>query len=100
MPLVYSKRKGAVPFPRNAVLVDRTTRWGNPFIVGRDGMRGECVRLYNEWIEAPGRATLRYEVKLLLKGKDLICWCCTNPKGPYDLPLICHGQILVRIANS
>jgi hypothetical protein len=29
--------------------VDRTSRWGNPFEIGRDGAREEVVQKYREW---------------------------------------------------
>lgn len=40
-----SRRKGW-KMPPNTVKVDRTTKWGNPFEVGRDGRREECVILF------------------------------------------------------
>ncbi len=90
--------------PENAVKVDRSTKWGNPFVVGVDGTREECVRLYA--ILASGclcltcRATLRdqdnarrwiYMATDELRGRDLACWC------PLDAP--CHADILLEIAN-
>jgi hypothetical protein len=29
----------------DAVVVARPTKWGNPFVVGKDGTRAECVEL-------------------------------------------------------
>ena len=29
-----------------AVLIDRRTRWGNPFVVGRDGTREQVIARY------------------------------------------------------
>ena len=29
-----------------AVLIDRRTRWGNPFVVGRDGTRAQVIARY------------------------------------------------------
>ena len=29
-----------------AVLIDRRTRWGNPFVVGRDGTRPQVIARY------------------------------------------------------
>jgi Domain of unknown function (DUF4326) len=38
--------------PANAVKVDRSTKWGNPFIVGEDGMLKECADL-SHWQQKP-----------------------------------------------
>jgi hypothetical protein len=32
--------------PPNTVKVDRSTRWGNPFVVGKHGTLAECLELY------------------------------------------------------
>jgi len=89
--------------PDGAVKVDRSTKWGNPFVVGADGTRAECVDLYAKlaagyiclstnniaaqrtargWMEKAGDE---------LRGRDLACWC------PLDAP--CHADILIEIAN-
>ena len=88
---VWSKRKGAPPHPCDAVLVDRTTRFGNHFVVGRDGNRGECVEMFEDWILEPEQAAFRAVVKAELQGRDLVCWCA---------PKACHADVLLRVANS
>src|SRR5690606_13010392 len=40
-----SRRKGW-RMPPDTVKVDRSTRWGNPFVVGRHGTQAECVAHY------------------------------------------------------
>jgi hypothetical protein len=67
----------------------RPSRWGNPYVIGRDGTREDVVRKYKEYIE--GYPELIAAVKKELNGKDLIC-CCS--------PLACHGDILLEIANA
>lgn len=37
-----------------AVTVARPGRWGNPFVIGRDGNQAECVAQYRRWIKQPG----------------------------------------------
>jgi hypothetical protein len=37
-----SRAKGA-RLPENTICVDRSTKWGNPFIVGVHGTRAHCV---------------------------------------------------------
>ena len=67
------------------VLIDRRTKWGNPFRVGSDGTRKECIAKYREWIVTqPDLLASLYE----LKGKRLGCWCA---------PLPCHGDVLVEM---
>lgn len=89
--------------PENTVKVDRSTKWGNPFIVGRDGTQAECVDLYTKLavgyiclstnnIEAQRVARGWMEkANDELRGLDLACWCAL------DAP--CHADILLEIAN-
>lgn len=87
MPKVYNKYKGDSPL--GAVNIMRGTPWGNPFNVEKHGTREEVVAMFERMILAsPG---LVKQVKLQLKGKDLAC-CCA--------PLLCHGDVLLRIANE
>ena len=77
------------------VRVDRKSRWGNPFVMGKDGTREEVVALYVRWL----RDLLAREddhgiadtLKALseLHGKRLFCWCA---------PQACHGDVLARAA--
>ena len=43
---IQLSRKKGWRMPSNTVKVDRTTKWGNPAIVGKDGTQPECVYLY------------------------------------------------------
>jgi len=87
MPKVLNKRVDGIP--AGAVYVGRPSKWGNPFIVGRDGVQGECVTLYEDWIaEQP---ELIEAARTELRGKDLVCWCHPRP---------CHAEVLMRIANG
>lgn len=90
--------------PPDTVKVDRTTRWGNPFVVGKPGgaytakvmNRRHAWQLFasvakiDEKIIAAARAELR--------GKNLACWC-PLPTQPYE-PDCCHAAVLLEIANS
>lgn len=89
MPKVYSKRKGAEKPPAGAVYVGRPTKWGNPFVVGKDGSQARCVELYREWMMYQPK--LREEARRELKGKDLVCWCAPKP---------CHADVLLELANG
>ena len=77
--------------PPGVVVVARPSRWGNPFVVGRDGDRAECVARYRRALEA---GELRFTVEEAcsqLAGRDLACWCAL------DVP--CHADVLLEIAN-
>ncbi len=94
-----SRRKGW-RMPANTVKIDRTTKWGNPFVIGKDGTRAECIELYKRFV-AGNAATKRKDVlasrELVassaqeLRGKNLACWC------PMDEP--CHADVLLKLAN-
>ena len=93
MPRVYNKRKSAPAEYRNpppdAVLVDRTTEWGNLFKIGRDGTRAEVIAKYEALVH---QAICQNPDWLApLRGKDLICWC---------FPKACHADVLLRMAND
>lgn len=89
-PRVFSKRSGAEPPPEDAILVDRTTEWGNPFVIGRDGDRKEVLRKYRRWFRHSDQKEFRRRVRRELVEKDLVCWC-----APSD----CHADILLEFAN-
>lgn len=76
MRVVHCKRE---PFD---VLIDRRTKWGNPFVIGRDGTRADVLVKYAQWIVTqPELLADLHE----LEGKTLGCWCAPQP---------CHGDIL------
>lgn len=71
------------------VLIDRTTKWGNPFKVGRDGTRLEVIAKYRDYLKT--RPDLVAAAKTELVDKVLGCWC---------KPARCHGDVLAEIANG
>lgn len=104
MPRVWNKRDPNCP--KNAVYIGRPSKWGNPFKVGAAHLydsrltikRGEAVLMYHQWVyRMPGYAGWKQqpptldEIKRELRGKDLVCWCAPNA---------CHGDVLLKIANS
>lgn len=75
-------------------------KWGNPYVVGEHGSRGECVQLYREWIcRGEGRRLLSELGEL--EGETLVCFCA--PKGGVTHldhapdQWICHGQVLLAL---
>ena len=71
------------------VKIMRPSKWGNPYVIGKDGTRGEVIAQYRDYLAQ--RPALAAAAKRELRGKDLIC-CCA--------PLACHGDILLEIANA
>ncbi|MXY41564.1 MAG: DUF4326 domain-containing protein [Rhodospirillaceae bacterium] len=75
----------------NTVLIDRRTKWGNPFRIGRDGLREEVIARYREDLWRRIRAgEIPLEELAELDGCWLACWC---------EPLPCHGDVLARAAE-
>lgn len=70
------------------VYIGRPSKWGNPFVIGRDGTRAEVIAKYKAWLE--GQPHLMDDLHEL-KGKTLGCWCA---------PAACHGDILMELANE
>ncbi len=75
--------------PPDAVLIDKTTPWGNPYRVGPDGNFEQVKKLYIDYLLA--NPALVEDIKLNLKNKDLVCHCRPSP---------CHAEILILIAGD
>ena len=59
----------------NTVLVDRRTKWGNPWRAGRDGSRAEAVARYRADLWRRIRAgEVALEELAALHGCWLACW--------------------------
>ena len=83
---VHNKHKSTAP--ADAVYVGRPTKWGNPFVIGRDGTRQQVVQKYKDYILS--NESLLSQIHEL-RGKDLICFCA---------PQQCHGDVLIELANQ
>ena len=94
---IQLSRKKGWRMPVNAIKVDRTTRWGNPYRVEGPTVEADAVQLFREWLtgEWP-ELQMRRDWCLLhlheLRGKDLACWC--KPGDP------CHADVLLELANG
>jgi hypothetical protein len=88
---VRLERKRGWRKPAGAVVVARPSRWGNPFRVGTDGDRAECVARFREAFLSGGLPFGLDDVRRQLAGRDLACWCPTD--GP------CHADVLLVAAN-
>ena len=75
----------------NTVLVDRRTKWGNPWRPGHDGSRAEVVARYRADLWRRIRAgEVSLEELAALDGCWLACWCDPEP---------CHAHVLARAAE-
>lgn len=98
MPRVLNKRRDKIP--PDAVLIDRTTKWGNPYKIGSskfflgmgDGTlsRQESIDRYEWRLRSTEIGATLMEQIGELRGKDVVCWCA---------PLPCHGDVLLELAN-
>jgi hypothetical protein len=70
------------------VYIGRPSKWGNPFVVGKDGTREQVIATYRQWIVSQ---TALMAALPELKGKTLGCWCA---------PHACHGDVLADLANK
>lgn len=68
--------------------IGRPTKWGNPFVLGKDGTRKEVIDKYRAWIATQPK--LLNDLKEL-KGQKLGCWCA---------PKLCHGHVLAELADK
>lgn len=122
----HSKSVNGLP----AVLVTRTSRWGNPFVVGRDGTAKECVTRYAAHMlpythRGPNNALSDFylsqavleDMEISLRGKNLACYCpiecsvCTHlteeakkyipcPECNGSGRSPCHADWLLKVVNK
>jgi hypothetical protein len=85
---VLNKSNYARALPADAVYIGRGSKWGNPFVIGRDGNRDQVVAKHEYWLSRQNDLLRQIDE---LKGRDLVCYCS---------PLACHGNLLVKLANA
>jgi hypothetical protein len=98
---IQLKRTKGWKMPPNTVKVDRSTRFGNPFVVGSPRVPDAAIalRLFEKMltefdVSESDELFVFTDARLRkdLGGKNLACWCAL------DQP--CHADVLLRIANS
>ena len=81
-----------IPGEPDVVRIDRATKWGNPFVIGKDRTRAEVIAKYRAWLWRQIRAgRIPLNELAALDGKRLACWC--RPEKP------CHGDVLALAAR-
>jgi len=66
------------------VYIGRGSKWGNPFVIGKDGDRAEVIAKYEYYLLQNDRLLNDLHE---LEGKRLGCYC--SPKA-------CHGDVLLK----
>ena len=98
---IQRKRTKGWKMPPNTVNVTRPGRWGNPYYVGmfRDYDAAMAVADFEKWIGGDvgarvwaGKPPTKEDIREELAGKNIACWCALGQP--------CHGDVLLKIANS
>lgn len=103
---IQLSRRAGWRMPPGTKKVDRSTKWGNPFIVGKHGTQGQCVAWHRELLETENPVTaapvpigeqlahLAYVKRNLhtIIGSDVACWCRLSQQ--------CHGDNYLRLSDS
>lgn len=66
----------------------KSSKWANPYKIGRDGTREQVIALYRAYVSSTPRLSGALSE---LKGKTLVCWCAPQP---------CHGDVLAELAED
>jgi hypothetical protein len=70
------------------IKITRPSKWGNPYVIGKDGNREEVIAKYRTWIKCQPHL-LRALPEL--DGQTLGCVC---------KPLPCHGDVLRELLRE
>lgn len=83
------KKKGIIP--KGVIYIGRGSKWGNKFIIGKDGTREEVVEKYDKWLRRQLKENkITIEELAELYNKPLLCHCH---------PLLCHGNVLLLASH-
>ena len=75
-------------FDEYDVFIGRPSKWKNPYIIGKDGTRKECIDKYRNYLLE--NEELMKDLRQL-DGKVLGCYC---------KPLPCHGDVIVQLIEE
>jgi hypothetical protein len=107
MKRIQRRRTKGWRMPSGAVVVDRSTKWGNPFVVGVSGTVAECVDLYRKLIAGyiclscrgvtageliDYRRFVVAHLDELRSATALVCWC--------RLDQACHADVLIELLEA
>jgi hypothetical protein len=72
------------------IKADRTTKWGNPFLIGKDGDRETVCNKYEKYIEEQLQSG-NLNIRELKRAHRLGCWC---------VPKKCHCHTLKTLIEK
>ena len=74
------------------VRIDRRSRWGNVYVIGRDSTRAQVIARYHADLRRRIRSgeIVLEDLADLHAANHYLCWC---------RPLPCHGDVLARAAE-
>lgn len=70
------------------VYIGRPTKWGNPFVIGRDGTRAEVIEKFRAYAKSNKEIFADLDE---LYDKTLGCYCAPQP---------CHGDVLLEMIEE
>ena len=74
------------------VYIGRPSIFGNPFSIGKNGIREEVIEKYKKYFYNRINNDNNFRNKIIaLSGKTLGCWC---------KPQACHGDIIVLYLDN
>lgn len=72
------------------------TYWGNPFVVGVDGTREQCIAKYKRMLL---RDKERMQSLRELRGKRIACHCKSSETSSAP-DKACHGDVIADLVNN
>ncbi|GIK44892.1 MAG: hypothetical protein BroJett012_07950 [Betaproteobacteria bacterium] len=83
-----------MPWPKGALYVGRGTPLGNPFVIGQDGDREECIARYRPWLEEKichGNPAILTALVGAKRANALVCSCTPAP---------CHAAVIAELSED
>ena len=84
---VVNKKKNQ----RGTIYAGRPGPYGNPYVVGVHGKRGDCVKAFEKFLLSDKGAEFREKIALIPDDAVLECFCVPNP---------CHAQVIADYENK
>ena len=89
MPKTWNLYRDRGKIPKGALFMGRPSKWGNPYVLNRDGTRAEVISKFREYFtQQVSTGKLDPEE---IRGVDGICFCAPQP---------CHVDIILAAANT
>lgn len=88
---VLNKKRDKIP--EGSVYIGRPGPFGNPFVIGKDGDRGNVITKFTKHFmdRIAGDQEFRLKVHGLSGAPALVCWCA---------PAACHGDVIAEYLSK